>query len=141
MASNILKKVNARIKAIHRAHPSMTFKQAAGKAWAEYRAGKISGTGKKKRKPAKRRAKAKKAKRTRRRIGTTSSPHVDRVDKKKVEISIGTVAGHKAKAARLLKERLSRQLLAREMAQTSTAARRCTRHIAKTRQELRALGY
>ena len=102
--SNALAKINARVKVLAKKHPGkkrVTLQKQAGK---EYKAGKLGGvkrhSHKRKKKVGTTHRKKKSAHRThkaRRRVGTLrGKSHQDGVDRKRVDITIGSIASHKA---------------------------------------------
>lgn len=97
--STALAKINAEVKRLKKKHPGkkhVTLQKEAGRA---YRAGKLGGV-KKKKKVGTTHRKKKSAHRThkaRRRVGTLrGKSHQDGVDRKRVDITIGSIASHKA---------------------------------------------
>ncbi len=120
-------KIINRAKAIRRAHPGKSWISCMKEAGREFRAGKVSGHKKKK----SHRIAGKKRKVHRKKIGS-SSPHRDRVDKKRVDISIGSVRS-------ATYDKLADALIAREKSTTAKQYHAAMKRIAKHRKEIRAL--
>ncbi len=129
-----LKKITTRAKAIFKKGGS--WKGAIKKASSEYRQGKIAGA--RKSKTRKRKKAVGKVKHKRKRVGS-ASPHRDGIDRKRVDISIGSVAHHKSMAKKGLGHQLLSALKSREMATTKTARRKAQTRINKIKKEYRAL--
>ena len=136
MATNLFKKISTRAKAIQRIHKSKTWKACMKQAWAEYRNGKITGTRKKK-KAAPRRKRRSGSKIRRKKVGSIRK-NSDRIDRKRVNVTIGSVASHKSAIKKGLKIRLEKKAGQRELTTRKPTRKKLTREIAKLKKEIRA---
>ncbi len=100
--SNALAKINARVKVLAKKHPKSKRTTLQKQAGREYRAGKLGGVGKKKAAPRKKSSHVGRV-RHKRKVGTTNKSHADGIDRKKVDITIGSVSSHLAAAKKKLK--------------------------------------
>jgi hypothetical protein len=99
MATNTLKKITSRAKQLRKKRPGISWKSAVKSAGLEYRQGKI---GKAKRKASPK----KKTPAKRKRVGAAKKKTTTQ---KKVEISVGTVAGHMGAAKKMLLDDIGRK--------------------------------
>jgi hypothetical protein len=123
--SNPLKKITARAKQIRKRHKAMTWKAAIKKAGAEYRG---------KKKPVRRK---KTVVRKRKRISGIRT-NADRVDRKKVNVTIGSVSYHKGQIKKGLKTKIENAAGRRELAIKVNERRKLSKTIAKLKKEYRA---
>lgn len=101
--STALAKINARVNVLAKKHPKtkrVTLQKQAGR---EYRAGKLGGVKKKKAVHHKKVHHARKVSYKRKKVSGTDKSHADGVDRKKVDITIGSVASHLSAAKKKLK--------------------------------------
>jgi hypothetical protein len=99
--SSALQKINARVKVLKKKHPNSKHTTLQKQAGKEYKAGKLGGvkhSHKRKKKVGAHTHRKKKSVGTHhRRVGTLrGKSHQDGVDRKKVDITIGSVSSHKA---------------------------------------------
>jgi hypothetical protein len=124
MANTALAKINREVKRQKKLHPSMSHKAAQKKAGSMYKAGKL---GRVKKKKAPKKAKSKKKvihrSRSRSRLGSTNKSHRDGIDRKKVDITIGSVEAHRSMLRRLISKRVG-ELEAKKMAAKTVKAKR-----------------
>ncbi len=106
MASNTLKKITTRAKQLRKKRPGISWKSAVKSAGLEYRQGKM--------RKAKRKAAPKKRKPVKKRkVGsggqvTRSRTHTD-YNRNKVNIAVGTVAGHMGAAKKMLLDKIGKK--------------------------------
>jgi hypothetical protein len=102
--STALKKINARVKELKKKHPGSSHHTLQKQAGKEYKAGKLGRTKKHATKKKHHAVGKKKSHKTHRpRIGTLrGKSHQDGVDRKKVDITIGSVSSHLAAAKKKL---------------------------------------
>ena len=132
MATNALKKITTRAKAIRKSHPGVSWKSAVKKAGAEYRTGKISGV-KKKKKPARKKASRKVA-------GRSSRKAVGKVGYRRTDGAvIGSIAGHKKALRHAIEEKLAWKLLAISSAKKVRTKKKLQKTAAQYKKDLRAL--
>ena len=114
--SNALKVINDRVKQLQKKHPNSKRTVLMKKAGAEYRAGKLGG--KKKKSASRSQSVGRIKKRSRKRVGRAVAPHKDVMDRKKVDIVIGSVSSHISTAKKAIVRDIakaeSRKLLARK---------------------------
>jgi hypothetical protein len=134
MAASALKQITTRAKQLRKKGGS--WKAAIKKAGAEYRA--------KKKKPARRKKTAHKkharkttVKRRRRVSGIRSN--ADRVDRKRVNVTIGSVSHHKSMAKKGIKDQIANKAGRRELVIKVRERKKLTREIAKLKKDYRAL--
>jgi hypothetical protein len=98
-----LAKINARVKALKKKHPGAKHVTLQKQAGREYKAGKLGGVKKKKKVGSSGKKKAHARKTHKRRVGSLrGKSHQDGIDRKRVDITIGSVATHKAAIKRKL---------------------------------------
>lgn len=121
-----LKKITIRAKQIFK--KGGTWKTAIKKASAEYRAGHKPKTVKKK---------AARKKTARRVSGIRKN--ADRIDRKKVNVTIGSVSHHKSQARKAIKNRIEQKAGRRELVIKVRDRKKLTKEIAKLKKEYRAM--
>lgn len=137
MASNTLSKITTRAKAIRRIHGG-TWKAAVKKAGAEYRAGKISGT--KKKKSKKRRAIVKTVKRLHRAEGKAIK-RLGGVSSTFMAAAIGrlSTSQHIAHAKEKIAAEIGRAEMSKFKAKTKRTKNKISRRIATLKSRFRKL--
>jgi hypothetical protein len=126
MASTTLQKITTRAKQIRKGHPNMEWKTAVKKAGAEYRGGKISGTGARK----KARGSSARKKSPGRRIGAVPSGSTGSSD---------TAAGLESMLKKKLNEQLGWLLVQQRTAPTKTARKKLAPKIRELTSKIKAL--
>jgi hypothetical protein len=127
MASTALSKINARVKQLAKKHPGKKRVTLQKQAGAEYRAGKLGGA--KKRHAKKVHHKRIAAPRKRRRVGSTNKSHRDGIDRKKVDITIGSVSSHLSAAKKKLKTEIGMKMAERLTAKTKKQKNKLAKQI------------
>lgn len=120
--SSALKKIQARVKQLRKKYPNAKFRSLQKQAGSEYRNGKLGGVKKKKRAVAKKKS-APRKRITRRRVGSTNKSSRDAVDRKKVDITIGSVASGLSKIKKKLVEEIGWNEAAKITAKTAKSKR------------------
>lgn len=131
MATNALKKINAEAKRLHKKSPGRSYRACQKEAGREYRAGKISG-----RKKPRAKKKAAPRKKARKRVGAAPKRH--RIKNVEHFGTIGTLAGHKTAAKKIIDAKLSKKLLERDLATNKPKKRKLSKEITKLKTERRA---
>ena len=116
--SNALKVINNRVKQLQKKYPNSKRTVLMKTAGAEYRAGKLGGKKKKSASRSRSRSVGRIKQRSRKRVGRAVAPHKDVMDRKKVDIVIGSVSSHISTAKKAIVRDIakaeSRKLLARK---------------------------
>jgi RNase P/RNase MRP subunit p30 len=141
---NVLKKITARAKQIYKAHPSRAWISCIKQASQELKKGskKISGVKKKKSAPRRRRKAGSKIRR--KKIGLAAvmgsiRTNRDAVDRKRVNVTIGSVSHHKSQAKKGIREQIANKAGRRELVIKVRERKKLTREIAKLKKDYRAL--
>jgi hypothetical protein len=132
--ANALKQITTRAKQLYK--KGGTWKAAIKKAGIEYRKKKKKPHAKKKRMAV---SGVHHKRRRRARVGSVSKSHYDRVDRKKVDITIGSVSHHKAQAKKAIQQEIMHKAGRRELAIKVNERRKLNRAIAKLKKDYRAL--
>jgi hypothetical protein len=143
---NALKKINARAKAIRRAHPAMSYRAAQKKAGAEYRGGKkVSGVKRKKKKasrPLYRSSFAIGGRKKKKRVGGVSAVTKLRKAHEKEGLllsQIGSVSVQRSRLRRGYEGALSMVLLALEKNPTASHKKSLLKKKAELKRRIRGL--
>jgi hypothetical protein len=134
---NVLKKITARAKQIYKAHPSRKWISCIKQASQEMKKGKkISGVKKKKAAPRRKRKSGSKIRR--KKVGAIRTNR-DGVDRKRVNVTIGSVSHHKSLAKKGIKDQIANKAGRRELVIKVRERRKLTKQIAKLKKDYRAL--
>lgn len=128
---NTLQRITRRVKELRRKHPSANYHALQRRAAKELKGKKVH---RKAKKAKVRRTKSRRMSvaRKRSRVGFVSEVGI-------AAAAMGSIAGHKSAARNLLKHRLGKELVARELAPNKTKRKRLTKKIAKTKKAIRSL--
>jgi hypothetical protein len=141
MAKFSIKKITNRAKEIRRKHPAMAWLSAVKEAGREYRSGKKKPAHKKK-SAVKRRTPKSTPKRKRRRVAGIRT-NADRVDRKRVNVTIGSVSHHQSALKKALAERISslymRKVMAGSTKKSAAARRKIQREINEVQKKFNKL--
>jgi hypothetical protein len=131
----VLRKIRRQASAYVKKHPGASYQAQLRKFGKEHRQ-HVAGVHKKRKTRSRTRIRHKAR---RHRVGAVNKSHTDRIDRKKVDITIGSISQHKAAIRKQLQDRLGLLLTRKEMAITKTKKRFYTKRIAHVKKELRAL--
>jgi len=133
---NPLTAIHKRAKALRRSSPGSKWSSMIKEASREWNQGALTPSGQKKkarvsgtkhRKPSHH----KPARHTHRRMGAVSKSHADGVDRKKVDITIGSVSQHLAHSRKILKEQIGWMEATKLTARTKKEKRELSKKIAE----------
>jgi hypothetical protein len=133
-AGTALRKINAEVKRLKKKHPGtrhVTLQKQAGKA---YRAGKLGGVKKK----SVHHKKVHHKKSHHKKVGASREVGKDRLDNKRVNITVGSITTAQAKnlVRANTKEQMAWALLQRDTATTKTAKKKINKKIVSLRKQL-----
>lgn len=141
--SSALAKINAEVKRLKKKHPNAKHVTLQKEAGRRYKAGKLGGVRhshkrKKKVGGSGKKKSAHRSTRSRKRVGTLrGKSHQDGIDRKKVDITIGSVASHKAAIKKKLSHEIGDQVARQVTAKGSRAKKKIQKRINDKKAELR----
>jgi hypothetical protein len=136
--SAILKAITTRAKQMRKKQPGMSWLSAVKKAGAEYRSGKKPAAKKKASRIRKTAGSKITHTRTRRKVSGIRT-NADKVDRKRVNVTIGSVSHHKSMAKKGIRHQIENAAGRRELTIKLRERKKLTRTIAKLKKDYRAL--